>query len=214
MKSTNIVSDDKIREAYNSIVKEGLSLRKVSENTGIERKKLKKLIQSILSEEELIEFNKALGKKNNRSKAGSLNNRHKKEKALEGKDYKEAIVELAQREVKPEWIEEIYNRCQERKQSKVSRDTLAIKLVELLKYFETRNEDIPETSKGYIANEDVIQMVLRNPRMITSDISNNIIPKCSIITQKNEGDIKVANEKIKSNPGIFRKSIKTIKEGR
>lgn len=214
MKSTNIVSDDKIIEAYNSIVKEGLSLRKVSENTGIERKKLKKLIQSILSEEELIEFNKALRKKNNRSKAGSLNNRHKKEKALEGKDYKEAIVELAQRELNPEWIEEIYNRCQERKQSKVSRDTLAIKLVELLKYFETRNEDIPETSKGYIANEDVIQMVLRNPRMITSDINNNIIPKCSIITQKNEGDIKLANEKIKSNPGIFRKSIKNIKEGR
>ena len=61
--------------------------------------------------------------------------RDKKKRALEGEQYKKSLQELAKVGIQPEQIEEIYNRCQERKQTQVSRDTLAIKLVELLKYF-------------------------------------------------------------------------------
>lgn len=145
--------------------------------------------------------------------AGRLG-RDKKKKALEGDKYKKALEQLAKLSIQPEQIEAIYNRCQEKKQSKVSRDTLAIKLVELLQYFNSRNYNISEKSKGYISNEDVVQMILKNPRLMSSDIINNIIPKCSIITQKNEGNLELANIKIKSNPGVFRKTINNIKEGR
>lgn len=214
MKDEEIISEDTIKRLYNEIVKEGASLRKVSEEVDIERRRLKQIIQRALSEKELEEFNKALNKKNKRSKAGTLSNKHKKEKSIEGEKYKQAIEELAKREIKPEWIEDIYKRCQERRQSKVARDTLAIKLVELLNYFKARNEDIPETSAGYISNEDVIKMILKNLRMMSSDITRGIIPKCAVITEKNEGNIIAANKKIKSNPGVFRKSVKTIKEGR
>jgi len=56
-------------------------------------------------------------------------------------------------------------------------------------------------------------MIMRNPRIINSSISNNIIVKCQIITEK-KGSIKDANMLIKSNPGIFRKTGKTIREGK
>lgn len=207
----NVDLQNVIKQAYSCIVNEKMSLREVSNIVGIERKKLKKLMETNLSQEELEKLKYRLGVNNNQKRDGK---RHKKAKALNGKPYQDAIEALAQRQIKPEWLEEIYQRCQERPQSKITKDTLAIKLVELLEYFETRNQDITQNRSGYISAEDVIEMIKRNPRLITSDLENNIIPKCTMITKKNDEDIELANEKIKSNPGIFRKSIKTIKEGR
>ena len=57
-------------------------------------------------------------------------------------------------------------------------------------------------------------MVIKNPRIMSSDIHNNIIIKCEVLTEKKEGNIRETNKLIKSNPGVFRKTIKTIKEGR
>jgi len=139
--------------------------------------------------------------------------RDKKKKALESDVYKQNIEKLAQRGMTPENIEMIYNKCQERPQTKLAKHTLASKLVELLEYFDERNMGLDEISKGFINKEDVIEMIMRNPRIINSSISNNIIPKCQIITTK-KGNVKDANMLIKSNPGIFRKTEKAIREGR
>ncbi len=140
--------------------------------------------------------------------------RDKKKKAVESEEYKLMIEGLAQKGIQPEWIEDIYDRCQERKQTKISKFTLAKKLLELLEYFEKRNKDIEEASNGYMRSQDVVAMILRNPRILSSDITRNIIAKCEIITQKNGGNIKEANEKIKSNPGIFRKKREDIEKGK
>ena len=139
--------------------------------------------------------------------------RDKKKKALESDEYKQNIEKLAQRGITPEYIEMIYDKCQERPQTKLAKHTLASKLVELLEYFDERNMGLDEISKGFINTEDVIEMIMRNPRIINSSISNNIIPKCQIITNK-KGNVKDANMLIKSNPGIFRKTEKAIREGR
>ena len=140
--------------------------------------------------------------------------RNKKKKALESDKYKEEIEELAVRGVTPDDIQKIYDRCQERTQTKIARHTLVSKLTALLEYFSTRNEGIREESKAYINKDDVIEMIMRNPRMITSDIDKNIIVKCELLTTKKDGDVKEANKLIKSNPGIFKKTVQTIKEGR
>jgi len=211
MQDNNISLETKLRQAYKSIVEDGKSLRTVSEEIGIDRKKLKQLMAEILSPEELTKFYNALNKRNNRLKDGKNN---KKAKALDEDSYKIAVAELAVRGIQPEWIESIYTRCQERNQTKISRDTLVMKLVELLEYFQGRNIGIPEESGAYISSEDVVQMILKNPRIINSDIKRNIIPKCSVITSKNDNDVMAANRKIKSNPGIFRKTIRNIREGR
>ena len=49
---------------------------------------------------------------------------------------------------------------------------------------------------------------------MNSDINNNIIAKCQAITGKKENDVRAANIAIKSNPGIFRKTMKNIIEGK
>jgi len=139
--------------------------------------------------------------------------RDKKKKALQTDEYKENIEILAQRGVTPEDIEMIYNKCQERPQTKLARHTLASKLVELLEYFNKRNEGLNKDDIGYISKDDSIEMIMRNPRIVTSSITNNIIAKCQVITEKRKS-VRDANAIIKCNPGVFRKSIKTIEKGR
>lgn len=140
--------------------------------------------------------------------------RDKKKKALESEEYKQKIEKLADRGVTEKDIQQIYDRCQEKPQTKVARDTLTTKLIALLEYFDTRNQEIDEENPGYISKDDAIEMIMRNPRIINSDIQNNIMVKCQVLTDKKEGNVKEANKLIKSNPGVFRKTVQTIKEGR
>ena len=140
--------------------------------------------------------------------------RDKKKKALGSEEYKSNIEELAKRKVTAEDIQKIYDRCQERPQTKIARDTLVTKLLALLNYFKKRNEGIPEENVAYISAQDVIGMILRNPRMLNSDLENNIIAKCQVVTEKKAGNIGEANALIKSNPGLFRKTVKNIREGK
>lgn len=140
--------------------------------------------------------------------------RDKKKRALSSEEYKQKIEKLAEKGVTSEDIQKIFDRCHERPQTKIAMDTLTSKLIALLDYFNTRNEGTEEENPGHISKDDVIEMIMRNPRMINSDIKNNIIVKCEVLTEKKKGNIREANMLIKSNPGVFRKTIKTIKEGR
>lgn len=202
-----------LRQAYSSIVSGTSSLRKEAERLGIERRKLKEMIRESLSGTELEKFNNVLDKMNKRNKHGENSSRKKKQKALLTREYEQTIEELVAREVMPEDIQAIYDRCQERPQTMVARDTLAVKLLALLDYFNTRNEGIGEESRAYISKDDVIAMIIRNPRIMSSDVEQNIIAKCQVITNK-KGSPAGANMLIKSNPGIFRKSVKDIREGK
>ena len=140
--------------------------------------------------------------------------RDKKKRALNSEEYREKIEMLASRGITPEDIQQIYERCQEKPQTKVARDTLVTKLITLLEYFDTRNKDIDEENPGYISKDDAIEMIMRNPRIINSDIQNNIMVKCQVLTDKKDGNVRETNKLIKSNPGVFRKTVKTIKQGR
>lgn len=139
--------------------------------------------------------------------------RDKKKNAINSEEYKSNLEELAKKGVTPEHIQAIYDRCQEKPQTKIARDTLASKLLALMNYFNRRNHGMQEEDKAYISTEDTINMILKNPRIINSDIQNNIIAKCQVITDK-KGDIREANQLIKSNPGVFRKTIQKIREGK
>lgn len=135
-----------------------------------------------------------------------------KRKALQSDEYKNNIKKLADSGVTSKDIQTIYDRCQERKQTKITKNLLVSKLLELLEYFGTRNFGIEESNSSYISKDDVIEMIMRNPRIMTSGIPR-LIEKCQIITTKKEG-IREANMAIKSNPGIFNKTKETIIKGR
>jgi len=113
----------------------------------------------------------------------------------------------------PNTLEEIYERCQQRPQTKITKHILASKLLEILEYFDERNSGLQQSNQAFISEYDTIEMIMRNPRIITSSINNNIIAKCQVITDK-KGSVRDANMLIKSNPGIFRKTTRSIIEGK
>ena len=197
----------KLRGAYEKIVFNKASLTSVSLELGIERKRLKKLIEQILSEEEKQKFEEVLSNNNKKGKNTGRKGRDKKKKALEGEEYKEAIRELAIKGLTPENIEKIYLKCQQKKQTKISRDTLAIKLVKYLEYFESRNEGIESDNEAYITKEDVIDMILRNPRMMTIDLNNTIIEVFTTLDKKS-GSSSETNITLKKHP--FKINMKNI----
>ena len=210
MNMNGLEQHERVEQAYKLIMQEGLSLRAASEQVGIERKKLKTLIENTLNEEEMVKFQDRVSSKNKKEKNTGRVGRDKKKKALESDEYIIAIGELAKRKILPEWIDEIYLRCQEKKQTKIAKDTLAIKLVELLEYFDKRNDGIQEDSPQYLTSEDVVDMILRCPRLITMGLEKNIIVKIDAITSKNNGNIGEANNQIRNNPSIFTKSLEQI----
>lgn len=210
MNMNGLEQHERVEQAYKLIMQEGLSLRAASEQVGIERKKLKTLIENTLNEEEMVKFQDRVSSKNKKEKNTGRVGRDKKKKALESDEYIIAIGELAKRKILPEWIDEIYLRCQEKKQTKIAKDTLAIKLVELLEYFDKRNDEIQEDSPQYLTSEDVVDMILRCPRLITMGLEKNIIVKIDAITSKNNGNIGEANNQIRNNPSIFTKSLEQI----
>lgn len=210
MNVNGLEQHERVEQAYKLIMQEGLSLRAASEQVGIERKKLKTLIENTLNEEEMVKFQDRVSSKNKKEKNTGRVGRDKKKKALESDEYIIAIGELAKRKILPEWIDEIYLRCQEKKQTKIAKDTLAIKLVELLEYFDKRNDGIQEDSPQYLTSDDVVDMILRCPRLITMGLEKNIIVKIDAITSKNNGNIGEANNQIRNNPSIFTKSLEQI----
>lgn len=210
MNVNGLEQHERVEQAYKLIMQEGLSLRAASEQVGIERKKLKTLIENTLNEEEMVKFQDRVSSKNKKEKNTGRVGRDKKKKALESDEYIIAIGELAKRKILPEWIDEIYLKCQEKKQTKIAKDTLAIKLVELLEYFDKRNDGIQEDSPQYLTSEDVVDMILRCPRLITMGLEKNIIVKIDAITSKNNGNIGEANNQIRNNPSIFTKSLEQI----
>lgn len=210
MNMNGLEQHERVEQAYKLIMQEGLSLRAASEQVGIERKKLKTLIENTLNEEEMVKFQDRVSSKNKKEKNTGRVGRDKKKKALESDEYIIAIGELAKRKILPEWIDEIYLKCQEKKQTKIAKDTLAIKLVELLEYFDKRNDGIQEDSPQYLTSEDVVDMILRCPRLITMGLEKNIIVKIDAITSKNNGNIGEANNQIRNNPSIFTKSLEQI----
>lgn len=210
MNVNGLEQHERVEQAYKLIMQEGLSLRAASEQVGIERKKLKTLIENTLNEEEMVKFQDRVSSKNKKEKNTGRVGRDKKKKALESDEYIIAIGELAKRKILPEWIDEIYLKCQEKKQTKIAKDTLAIKLVELLEYFDKRNDGIQEDSPQYLTSDDVVDMILRCPRLITMGLEKNIIVKIDAITSKNNGNIGEANNQIRNNPSIFTKSLEQI----
>lgn len=139
--------------------------------------------------------------------------RDKKKKALQSDEYKGDIEKLEEKGITLEIIQMIYDRCQQRPQTKITRHTLASKLVNLLEYFDERNKGMEESSKEFISIDDTIEMIMKNPRIITSSISDNIVIKCQVLDEKKKS-VREANILIKSNPGLFRKTVKSIIEGR
>lgn len=200
------LSNEELLEAKNRIMN-GDSITSISKEIKIDRKTLKKHILEVLDSDKKEEFENKL-KSNCRKNRVSV----RKQKRLNGEEqYKQAIEELVNKGINKTDIEIIYSNISKNPHVKMSKDTFVLKLLDLLEFCKERNQGITEGSRGYITKEDLIKMIIKDNKIMTSDINKKIKPVCKIIDSQENITQEDTNEIIKSTPHIFRNSVKKIK---
>lgn len=199
------LSKEEIVEAKDNIMN-GKSITSEATRLQLDRATLKKYITEILSTEEAKSFEIKLTS-NLRTNRVSI----RKQKQMDAKNkYEEIIGKLVQKGIDEKDIATIYEITSHNKHSKMAKDTFVLKLLDLLEFSEERNNGISINSTGYISKNNVIEMIEKDPKLMTNDINKKIKPICKILDQNPELTTEEVNEIIKKNPHIFRNSIKKI----
>lgn len=200
------LSNEELLEARNRIMN-GDSISSVAKEIKIDRKTLKKYILEVLNSKEKEEFENKL-KLNCRKNRVSIRNQ---KKIIGEERYKQAVEELVNKGINKTDIEIIYSNMSKNPHVKMSKDTFVLKLLDLLEFCKERNQGLAEGSRGYITKEDLIKMIIKDNKLMTSDINKKIKPVCEIIDLQEGITKEDTNEIIKSTPHIFRNSVKKIK---
>ena len=189
-------------------IMQGQSISSIAREIGIDRKDLKSKILEILSDEEKNEFNEKLKHnfRRNRKSARNIKKENREEK------YKVAVQTLVRLGITKEDIETISRVLSENNHTTMSKDTFAIKLVEIFEFIKERNQGIEVNDEGYITSKDVINMILKDPRFMTNDVKRKLKPMCDILDNWSSNVSKYQiNSYMKQYPEIFKNSIKKLK---
>lgn len=89
-----------------------------------------------------------------------------------------------------------------KKGAEISKDTYINNLTGILKFFQTRNNDIEDEDTA-IFKEDVLNMIKNNKNLIAMDIDKKIKPVCKKIDSYYFMNSGYTNNLIKNNPKIF-----------
>ena len=189
-------------------IMQGQSISSIAREIGIDRKDLKSKILEILSDEEKNEFNEKLKHnfRRNRKSARNIKKENREEK------YKMAVQTLVRLGITKEDIETISRVLSENNYTTMSKDTFAIKLVEIFEFIKERNQGIEVNDEGYITSKDVINMILKDHRFMTNDVKRKLKPMCDILDNCSSNVNKYQiNSYMKQYPEIFKNSIKKLK---
>ena len=85
----------------------------------------------------------------------------------------------------------------------IAKDTYINNLTEMLKFFQSRNNNISDENTEAIYKEDVLKMVEKNKKLVGLDINKKIKPICEKIDGYYFMNQGYTNKLIKSNPKIF-----------
>ena len=89
----------------------------------------------------------------------------------------------------------------------ISKQKFIENLTQILKYFQTRNQDINDETQEAIYKEDVIHMIQKNKKLIALDINKKIKPICQTLDSYYFMTASDTNKLIKKNPNIFNISL-------
>ena len=115
---------------------------------------------------------------------------------------KENIKILAKLGVDSKDIANIYLQIAEEGKD-ISKNTYIDNLTNMIKFFQSRNNDIKDENKEAIFKEDVIDMVKKNNNILKPGIKENIEPICKKIDSYYFMNPGYTNIFIKRNPTIF-----------
>lgn len=85
----------------------------------------------------------------------------------------------------------------------ISKGIFIDNLTDMIKFFQSRNNDINDESKEAIYKEDIIEMVKKNNNLLKPGIKENIEPVCKKIDSYYFMNPGYTNIFIKRNPNIF-----------
>ena len=85
----------------------------------------------------------------------------------------------------------------------IPKETYISNLTEMLKFFQTRNNNIQDTTNEAIYKEDVLNMVKMNKKLVGLDIEKKIKPVCEKLDSYYFMNPGYTNKLIKKDPRIF-----------
>ena len=122
---------------------------------------------------------------------------------METKDVNKLNIKvLAKLGVDSKDIAKIYLEITE-KGKDISKDTYINNLTEMLKFFQTRNNNINNSNDEAIYKDDALKMIKANKKLVGLDIDKKIKPICQKIDSYYFMNPGYTNKLIKRNPKIF-----------
>ena len=114
----------------------------------------------------------------------------------------ENVKALAKLGVDTKDIANVYLNITE-KGADIDKDTYVNNLTEMLKFFQSRNNNISDENTEAIYKEDVLKMIEKNKKLVGLDIDKKIKPICEKIDGYYFMNQGYTNKLIKNNPQIF-----------
>lgn len=197
-----------IQEVYQRIMK-GESLTEISNDIGVDRKTLRTKMREFLNEDQNKQMDDIL-------KVGRKVNPNSKTKTYRGKkenkDLSSELKILADSGITPEQIEEIFEKMNLNKVTKFTRETFIYKLLEILELVQKRNNEIDPESKGFISIKDMVDMILKNPRMMSRDSNTKLSHLFKVFDDEANLSKESTNKFIKIYPGVLNIGIDKLKQ--
>lgn len=201
-----------IQSIVNRIASGSISLTKCAAELKIDRGTLRKYLEERLSEEEQLKLKEIMEKSKKREKKSSRTQIREKKKVSEEQQYTVGISLLGKYGVTEQEIKEVFHTMPREKNTTITEATFTMKVVELLTYFQDRNEKehIEKGSNGYIGKEEIFQQLLRNHKFMTNDIRNKVVAMCELLDSYGLFTPEQINEFILRYPYIFNYSLERI----
>ncbi len=186
-----------IQEVYKRVM-QGESLTNISKDIGVDRKTLRQKMRELLDENQNKQMDDKLkvGRKTNKKTTVF---RGKKEK----EDLSKEIKTLADSWITPKQIEEIFEKMNLNRVTTITRETFIHKLLEILELLQKRNSQIDPKSKGFISTENMVNMILTNPRMLSRDSNRRLYDIFKLFDDEANLSAEATNEFIKRYPRIL-----------
>lgn len=121
---------------------------------------------------------------------------------MESKENQENVKALVKLGIDTEDIAKVYLNITE-KGADISKEAYINNLTEILKFFQTRNNNIENEENEAIFKEDVLNMLKKNKDLIGMNIDKKIKPMCEKIDSYYFMNSGYTNNLIKNNPKIF-----------
>lgn len=197
-----------VDEAYKRVMV-GESLRSISESLGVDKKTLRAKMKEYLDTKQNEEMDARLkvGRKKNPNSKLTIPQGKKKSKNLD-----KELKFLADSGITPEQIEVVFEKMKLNRATKITRETFVYKLLEILQLIEKRNNGINPKSRGFISTDDIVKMILANPRIMSIDSNRRLGELFKLFDDEANLTVESTNRFLKSNPLVLNNGINKLRQ--